>query len=336
MKKIWKRITIILLGSILLIMTLESKTVFESASDALKLCIQSVIPSLFPFLFITGMLRNHVGSTPLRCLAPLEKVCNIPCNKSYMLLLGLLGGYPIGAKIVADEYHSGMLSTKQAKKMICYCNNAAPAFIFGIAGSLFTDRYFAWILWGAQILSALCVAMITKDTLQNSASVSSMRRQSITSNLAQSIYSMALICGWIVLFRVFIIFLQRYVIWIFPVQIQILIIGFLELTNGIFASHDLLNLPQRFIMTNIFLSFGGFCVTMQTASVATGLFGLEYFILKALQCSISTLLCIVVSHFIFPGNISLIAIFSNCIMVVFLSWLYKRKNNTGNHNLNSV
>ena len=98
------------------------------AKAGIRLCTNVLIPSLFPFaatvVFIT-------------------KTRFIRCSKHkiiFVYLLSLLGGYPIGAKLIDELYSDGVLDSKSAENLLPFCVNAGPAFIVlaigdGILGS---------------------------------------------------------------------------------------------------------------------------------------------------------------------------------------------------------
>ena len=78
------------------------------AAKALTLCAGTVIPALFPFLVvITGLLvRLGFGEWLAPDMAGLMDVrCSAcPAAAGSALLLGLVGGYPIGARTAAELY----------------------------------------------------------------------------------------------------------------------------------------------------------------------------------------------------------------------------------------
>ena len=49
------------------------------------------------------------------------------------LILGLLGGYPVGARTVAELYGRGEIGREEAEQLLAFCNNPAPAFFSACA-----------------------------------------------------------------------------------------------------------------------------------------------------------------------------------------------------------
>lgn len=108
--------------------------------------------------------------------------------------------------------------------------------------------------------------------------------------LKRSIRVMTMVCGWIVLFRVLITFLDRWLLWLLPNEASVAVMGILELTNGCCQLEQIENTGLRFMAASGLLAFGGLCVTMQTVSV-TGKLGLgTYLSGKLIQTVISLIL----------------------------------------------
>ena len=56
------------------------------------------------------------------------------CAGSAALLLGLVGGYPIGARTAAELYASGDLTRQEAERLLTFCNNSNPVFLISVLG----------------------------------------------------------------------------------------------------------------------------------------------------------------------------------------------------------
>ena len=103
------------------------------------------------------------------------------------------------------------------------------------------------------------------------------------SALNTAITVMATVCGWVVLFRVLLAFLKRWIFWILPAAVQVAVTGILELSNGCCELLSVPDVSARFCICSGLLAFGGLCVTMQTVSVTAGLSMKPYFLGKLLQ-----------------------------------------------------
>lgn len=284
----------------LIVLILDSKTALRGAAEGITLCLQTVIPSLFPFLVLTSRLTASFQGSDISLLRPLGKLCRIPRGSESLLLTGFLGGYPAGAQCVAQAYRAGQLSRDEAERMLGFCSNAGPAFLFGIVAAKFPDFTCALTLFAIHILSALTVGSILPGGSNKIVRLESGKEQTISEAVFGSVRIMAAICGWILIFRVITAILDRWLLWLLPPSWQILVIGILDLANGCCELEYVTNSGLRFIMASGILAFGGICVTMQTLSVAAGLKINWYLTGKLLQSLISISLAAVWQSLFFP------------------------------------
>lgn len=268
----------------MLILILDGKTALHGAREALELCLNTVIPGLFPFFVLSPVL---VGSLRGDWLRPIGKLCRIPEGAESLLLVGFLGGYPTGAQCIANCCRNGTLEKQQAQRLLGFCSNAGPSFIFGILGSVFQDFRVPWLLWAIHILSALSAGILLPPAPETKNRPISIPPVTLKDSLDKAIRSMAAVCGWVVLFRILISFLERYLLWMIPSGIGIVMTGLLELTNGCCGLVEIQQEGLRFLLCSLFLSFGGLCVTMQTISVTEGLSIRVYLQGKAIQTAFS-------------------------------------------------
>lgn len=285
---------------LMLLLILDSKTVFRGAVDGLQLCVTTVIPALFPFLIISVYANSIWLGSNIRLLHPVGKFCGIPAGAESILLIGMLGGYPVGAQVISDAYKKDQINKHTAKRMLGFCNNAGPAFIFGMIAPLFSSLTTPWILWAIHIVSACIVGVLLPNKEKGIYSAITRKKTSFTKAMEISMRTMANICGWIVAFRVVLSVLAHWVLWVLPIEMQILLSGALELSNGCINLYSIDSEMNRFILSSIMLSFGGICVGLQTISVAENLGTGMYFPGKLLQCVISSILAVVVCAVLYP------------------------------------
>lgn len=285
----------------MLLMILDAKTSTAGAAEGVQLCIKSVIPSLFPFLILSKTITAAVIGHRMGFLSPLGKLCAIPAGCESLLLVGLIGGYPIGAKSVYDSYRNKFLDTNEARRLLSFCSNAGPAFIFGMSAQLFKSAWIPWVIWCIHIISAIIVGIILPRDKADSFTGKSNIPQQQTSTISQSVAAMGMICGWVVIFRVIIAILNKWFLRFLPGSFTCIFAGFLELSNGCTALSAMLSEQQRFVAICCFLAFGGLCVLMQTVSVVGELGVASYIKGKLLQTLISFILASAISPLLFPG-----------------------------------
>lgn len=281
---------------------IDPRTSLLGAGAGVELCIQTVIPSLFPFFILSILLTESLAETKSRALSILGRWCGMPAGAESILLVGLLGGYPVGAQCVCQAYTAGRLGRTDARRMLGFCSNAGPAFLFGMVASRFQSRSAPFVLWGIHILSALIVGFLLPGKQKTVAVLSSKKQMSLGQAMEHSVRTMACVCGWVVLFRVIITFFDRWFLWLLDREHSVLLTGILELTNGCVNLTMMDCEGMRFILAALFLGFGGICVGMQTVSVTTraGLGTGLYFPGKILQGAISTILACPVMFLLYP------------------------------------
>ncbi|MBR7123144.1 MAG: hypothetical protein IKC95_06805 [Oscillospiraceae bacterium] len=316
----------------LLVLILDSKTALQGAQQGILLCIQTVIPSLFPFFVLSTIMNKMLIGVSSPVLRPIASVCGVPKGAESLLLLGFLGGYPVGAKCVSEAYAEKAVSSSEAKRLLGFCSNAGPAFIFGMGSCIFDRKSLLWVLWAIHIVSAFLVGSLLPNKRNRSSFLNSVGNTGFANAVEQSIKAIATVCGWVVIFRVIISFLQHWILWIFPVEINVFIFGILELSNGFCALSDIADEHIRFLLCSFILSFGGLCVTMQTVSVTKKLGIGMYFPGKILQACISLMLATILGPLLFKqiqyssfDGIILLFCFSTCTAILYIMHHLKNK-----------
>lgn len=303
-----------------LILIFDAATATAAAQEALQLCIRVIIPSMFPFFVLINLLSNALVGSKTKWLTPLQRLLKLSPGGAGLFLCGLLGGYPTGAHMIHEAWRSGALRQKNAQRMLTFCSNAGPAFLFGVVATQFTNVVTIWIIWFIHIYSSILVGMIYRK--DDSAAPITIKKSpvSLTQALRRSVEVMAYVCGWIILFRVLISFLSRWIFWAFPAEVEIAVISLLELANGCASLGQITNEGLRMIVASAAVNFGGICVMMQTASVTAGLHIGSYIKGKLLQTSFAVIMTVVAQFFLFAemNRIKLTAVEIGCLILVFL------------------
>lgn len=316
-------------GFLMLVIILDGKTALQGGANGIFLCIRTVIPSLFPFFILSGILNSTIIGQVIPLLRPLGKVCKIPSGAESLLLLGFLAGYPVGAQLVAQACRDGKISLSTAKRMVTFCNNAGPAFLFGMVAPMFSHSYIALVLWCSQILCSLLVGFILPSEDLSPCSLNKGKGISVSDAMNAAIKTTAAVCGWVIAFRIVLEFCVRWFLWRFPAEMQVLISGLLELSNGCVKLAEISNEGVRFLIASILLSCGGICVTMQTISVSQSVFSGKYFLGKGIQVLLSALLALLVQPILFVPTervcLPIWITFLLCFVVALLVFLINRK-----------
>ena len=303
----------------LVVVILDTKTAINGAIDGLNLSLKVVIPSLFPLMIITILISSSFTGIHIPIMNPVNRLCGIPQGAESIFLLGFIGGYPVGARSVENAYRNGYLSAENAARMLGFCNNAGPAFIFGMLYNLFNTKAPLWTLWAIHIFSSILTAVILPKNKTEICKMKEMKTLSLPDAVSGSIKTMSLICGWVLIFRVLISFLRKWFLWLLPKALQSVLIGLLELTNGCVYLNELPSPGARFVLCAVLLAFGGLCVAMQTVSATENIGIGLYFPGKLIQSLISFLLAVFTQYFLFDRyEILNIPVPTYCTVLLFL------------------
>lgn len=313
----------------MLLLILDTKTAIDGAQEGITMCIRTVIPALFPFILLSGILGSSILGTRLGMFKPLCRLTGIPQGAESILFLGLISGYPVGAQLVSAAYDDGNLSQTDARRMLAFCSNAGPAFIFGIFSIIFDNKLVPWVLWITHILGALLVAAILPNKSSAQCVIAKKRPISVTESLERTIRIMGSICGWIIIFRIIIAYLNRRLIGMLPMEFKVLASGFLELTNGCVRLAGIRSDGMKFLLAGGMLSFGGLCVLMQTISVTRSLGCGQYFLGKVMQTAFTFVMNAIAQHLLFSKSeiVSVLLLATILCLAVPISILvhFKRK-----------
>lgn len=137
----------------------------SGARDGLALCGGTLIPSLFPLLalseFVTGTgLAAALGRVLER---PVKRLFGLPGPAAAAMALGLIGGYPVGARACAGLCRSGELSRGEAERLLSFCVNSSPAFIIGGVGAgMLGSPAAGAVLYAAHISASLVLGLLCR------------------------------------------------------------------------------------------------------------------------------------------------------------------------------
>lgn len=100
------------------------------AFTGLTLWFQKMIPTLFPFMILSGMMvRMNLTEYFAAFLVPvLKPVFRTSANGIYCIFMGFLCGFPMGAKVIADLYERKKLTRQEAQYLLSFCNNIGPIY----------------------------------------------------------------------------------------------------------------------------------------------------------------------------------------------------------------
>ena len=135
----------------------------EAAREGLRLCYNVILPSLFPFFVLSALvvdlgLAGYLGRALEGLMRPLF---HVPGACASALVLGFVGGYPVGARTALSLYQKGMCTKTEAERLLSFCNNSGPAFILGVVGAgIFASSRVGVLLCLTHAAASVCVGLL--------------------------------------------------------------------------------------------------------------------------------------------------------------------------------
>ncbi len=282
---------------------LFSKNNLVAVKNGLTLWATSVVPSLLPFFVATELLMhtnivNFLGRLLNKWMRP---IFNIDGKGSFALIMGLISGYPMGAKIACEFRKKDICTKTECERLLSFTNNSGPLFIVGTVGiSMFGNTTIGILLLITHILASLTVGFIFRFwKMDNNRSanrgefISCSNKNFVTfSNLGgvlsesitSSIQTILVIGGFVVIFSSIISIFKSSgllhslslvispILNIFNIDTAFatpILTSILEITNGIsnIADIKVKRISTNIVLAAFFLSFGGISILLQVWSI---------------------------------------------------------------------
>lgn len=105
----------------------------EYAMQALQVWYHGVVPALLPFMILSGIIIRTGMAEKLSGFLNfvLEGLFHASKMAGYVIFMGFLCGFPMGARIIAECRERGMITKKEGKWLLAFCNNLSPAYFLG-------------------------------------------------------------------------------------------------------------------------------------------------------------------------------------------------------------
>jgi len=292
-----KRIIVIVFTVLFMFMLLISPdSSVKGAVKGLVMCSNIVIPSLFPFgvcvlfLYNTGLFS--IIESKITAFSRFLFGINGSCF--CIFIMSLLGGYPIGAILIENQYSKNQISKRNAENLLSYCVNSGPAFIIiGIGNGIFFNLKAGLLLFIANFLASIFLALILKkysvyEEFSQKASFERNLTDTFVESTAEVSKSIISVCSFVVLFSAVIGMISS-----LPMSYSIkkAVSIFLEITNGSVIA------GQNMYLLSFLLGFSGFCVHFQILSVLRTLKPsyIKFFLGRVLH----GVLCLIFSYILF-------------------------------------
>ena len=298
-----------------------------AAKKGLLLWFNTVLPSLLPFIIGANIL---MASNSIYFLEKLFRpimgpLFNLPGCCAFPWIMGLVSGYPMGAKITAELRQNNQISDIETQRLLGFCNNSGPFFILGAIGvGMLQNEQLGYFLLMIHFISSVLTGILFRFYKENQPSQAKSHTtpfialnsmgEVLGSSITRSMEVIIQIGGYIIIFSVigellkstyFIVLLAKLIHFIFqPLGMSqelalSWLIGIIEMSNGVSLVSTA---PASQILTLSTISFlvawGGLSIhaqslhLLQNTNIKTSL----YLLGKLLHAALAFLL----TFFLFP------------------------------------
>ena len=318
----------------LFLMLRHSDTAIFYMSQGLVLCAKTVIPSLFPFMVLSELLVASGGGEILGklCERPFRGLFGISGSGVCALLMGLICGFPVGAKTAVSLCRRGEIDTAELSRLLCFCNIPSSAFLINVIGvSLFGSRRFGIMLYGICLIAALltarllqCLYPLTSHRECDTFAPPTMDIGVFTHAVTSAATAMLYVCAYVVFFTALVGTLGELLEPFHPNHALITaLFGFFELSGGVVQASGIQNAALARWMTAFLCGWSGLSVHLQILSLCEDLPDRHsvrtrsYFLCKLFQGFLCALLCGLMLYFIPSPRLSVVDPHLNSVIPAF-------------------
>ena len=273
------------------------------ASTGLLLWFQKMIPTLLPFMILSGiMIRMNLTERFVRFFHPLfHKIWGTSPNGSYVVLTGMLCGFPMGARVIGQLCQAGKMSEKEGSFLLSFCNNIGPVYFLSFVMSTLSlsGNYLPFfVMYGVPLCYGAALYRLRFFSKHTAAASSGVLRaashsdapervsflEAVDDSIVSGLIGIGKLGGYMVFFNLLnIMFLPFSAL---PERFLAFCNCILEITSGINSAGS-----REKLMVLILLPFGGFSCIAQTYSMIkeTGLSISRYFLHKCAQTVITAI-----------------------------------------------
>lgn len=282
MKKIFTPKNLVFTCTLLLLLYifLHPQKALQASREGLLLWFHTLLPTLLPFMILSNLaIRLGVAEKLLAPFAPVfRKLLGLSPAGTYAFLLGLLCGYPMGAKLAGDLYRENRITRAEAQYLLTFSNNPSPIFLatYVLLQCLHMPQYTMpsfFILYASGYLTSL----VFRRKYRGAPAEQGQKRKEIPPlpsagklldiSIMNAFETITRLGGFIILFTILSAALEQYL----PVALGNALpcfLSVLEISTGL-AAVSSCSLPAgvKYILSMSFTALGGLCILAQTNTV---------------------------------------------------------------------
>ena len=263
---------------LLLLFLIDTKGVADGSLAALGIFAHGVLPATFPYLLLSEIIVSTGFAEALgrRCGKTSGQIFSLPPAAVSVILMGLVSGFPVGAKSAADLYRAGYIDRRDAERLSAFTDFCGPPFLFLTVGQgLFGDVRVGILLYLSQSVTALLFGMLYKRKKKKRATHSSVFlppkpfSRIFTDAVSNAALSALKILGYLIFFKAVCCVSEDLLAHVFPPSaskaIAALFSGILEISAGSAALKTLQSPTVRLLLAALVTGWSGLSVSLQVS-----------------------------------------------------------------------
>lgn len=168
MKKCFKKSGLILFFLLsFLLLLVDSKNSILLASNGLLIWFEKMIPTLFPFMVLSGCIVRSGYAVKLgNFFQPVFLCFHLSSSMRYAVIMGFLCGFPMGAKVTKDLLQTNQITKKQGEYLLAFTNNIGPLYLLSYVFPLFSVEkkfYYLCLFYSVPLLYGIILRCLTTD-----------------------------------------------------------------------------------------------------------------------------------------------------------------------------
>lgn len=269
--------TFVLCFALLFLLLTNSDLCLSEMKRGLSVCAGVLVPTLFPYMVISEMLvRADLGYYLGKILErPMRRIFGIGGSGAGALALGIICGFPIGAKAAATLYSRGELSRSECERLLVFCNYpSAPFVIFAVGKNLLGNTSLGIFLYVLNVTFGLILGALssgkradhTPTTEPFKPSQSKPFFRIFTESVASAAAAVVSVCALVTFFTCAVGCLSAFAIIQNAPTVKAIVFSFFELTSGVAACAALPSRALAAVLTAAAVGWSGMSVLMQIYS----------------------------------------------------------------------
>lgn len=263
------------------------ETVTGSVTSSLSVCAARVVPAVFPFSVLSAFFIKSGGADMADRIFsfPFFKIFGLEHGAS-ALICGLFFGFPLGASAVGELYKKGVLTKKDASRLLTFCACASPTFsVFSVGAGLFGNIKVGVFIWATQFSVSILIGVVSGVFSRKNKRIKFQKNDILptensfpelfTSSVKDASSVMINVCGAVIFFSLLGNIASEIIFGISQnIYLRLFTLSFFEFATGASSAADAflsgeITMGEALAFSGFSIGFSGLSVICQNASVVS-------------------------------------------------------------------